>query len=190
MPERYTPIDILNLRFQRQFRGYAREEVEEFMRRIASDLEAALTECALQREKTAAYERELSQYRALETTMRDALVMAQKAADETRTAAHLQAELKLTEADARIREMDARMQARVEVMSTRVEELRQEHLRLARDLRIRLSTQLAWVISEMEPDAAREPPSQPDSIPRAQIITASRDADPQAFTVVQQGEGG
>ena len=157
MPDRFTPIDILNLKFRRQFRGYAPEEVDEFARRVAVDLEAALTECAAQRERMASHERELNQYHLLDTTMRDALVMAQKAADETRAAAHAHADAQIKEAQARIREMEARMQAHVAEMTTRIEELKQERLRLARELKSRLSTQLAWVNSELEPNAEQNP---------------------------------
>lgn len=177
MPDRFTPIDILNLKFRRQFRGYAREEVEEFLRRVAVDLEAALTECAAQKERMASHERELNQYHLLDSTMRDALVMAQKAADETRAAAHAHADAQIKEAQARIREMEARIQAHVAEMTTRIEELKQERLRLARELKGRLSTQLAWVNSELAPD------TEPNQSGEWNSFLSTRGVDSPRFTI-------
>src|SRR5579871_4194617 len=111
MSQRLTPIDILNLRFRRSLRGYSVADVDDFVRRVAGDLEAVLTEYAAQKERLGVQERELAQYHAMEATLRDALVLAQKTADETRAAAHARAEASLHEAQARVRDMDAQMQA-------------------------------------------------------------------------------
>src|SRR5579871_4415734 len=106
MSQRLTPVDILNQRFSRRVSGYAIPEVDDFVRRVAADLEAALTECAAQRERLLAQERELTQYHEIEATLRDALILAQKAADETRATARQQADLLLHDAQSRVREMD------------------------------------------------------------------------------------
>lgn len=150
MSPRMTPVDILNMRFRRRLSGYAIAEVDDFVRRVASDMEACLAECHAQREQVAALERELAQYRAIENTMRDALIMAQKAADETRIAAHAQAETLVHEAQLRASEQDVQAQMRQAEMSRCIEALRQERLRMAREWRAQLSAQLAWLDEEME----------------------------------------
>src|SRR5689334_13694003 len=109
MSQRLTPVDILNVRFKRSPVGYSIPEVDDFVRRVAADMEALLTEAAVQREKLQSQERELAQYRAIEVTLRDALVLAQKAADETRASARLQAEALLQDAQARAHDIEARM---------------------------------------------------------------------------------
>ena len=143
MTPRLTPVDILNLRFPRRVSGYGIAEVDEFVRRVAGDLEAVVTDCAAQREKIAALEREIGQYRTLEATMRDALIMAQKAADETRAAARSQATAIQEEA-----------QNRAEEMNVNLERLRQERRRMAREMRAQLTAQLTWLDQEMQ----NEPP--------------------------------
>lgn len=139
MPERLTPVDILNLRFPRRMSGYHIADVDEFVRRVAGDMEAVLSDNAGLRERIGAQERELAQYRALETTMKDALVMAQKAADETRAAAHAQANAQMQEANARLADVNAQ-----------IERLNQERRRLVRDLQARLTAQMEWLAEEME----------------------------------------
>jgi cell division initiation protein len=149
MSQRLTPVDILNLRFNRRVSGYAIPEVDDFVRRVASDMEALLSEGAAQRERLLAQERELTQYREIEVMMRDALVLAQKAADETRTSARREADVTLHEAQARTRELDAQTQTRLAEVEVRIDRLVQERRRLARELRTRLTAQLAWLDEEM-----------------------------------------
>ena len=88
--------------------------------------------------------------------MRDALVLAQKAADETRAAARAQADARIQEAQARCQELDARMQARLAEMTSQIERLRQERRRLARDLRAQLAAHLDWLTQEIEADRTEE----------------------------------
>jgi cell division initiation protein len=153
MSQRLTPVDILNQRFGRRVSGYAIPEVDDFVRRVAADLEAALSECAAQKERLLSLQRELTQYREIEGTLRDALVLAQKAADETRTVARQQADLLLHEAQARVRDMDVQAHRRLDETDQHIERLRQERRRLVRDMRARLTAQLAWLDEEMEPAA-------------------------------------
>lgn len=159
MTQRLTPIDILNTKFGRRLRGYSVSEVDEFARRVATELGNSLEECSKLRERNEGIERELAQYRTLEVTLRETLVVAQKAADETRAAARAQAEAQLLEAQARIREYDARMQEKIAELTSHIEMLRHERKRLARDMKARLTTELAWVNEELNADVADvEPP--------------------------------
>ncbi len=154
MPERLTPVDILNLRFRRSPAGYSIAEVDEFIRRVAADMEALVTEIAQQRERLLTQERDLAQYRSLEVTLRDALILAQKTAEETRAAARQQAEAELQEARTRAHEIDVQARLRLDEINFQVERLRQESRRLARELRAQLTTQLAWLTEEFGSDAA------------------------------------
>lgn len=159
MPKTLTPVDILNLRFRRSFRGYSVAEVDEFVRRFATDLETILTDSAQQRERLMAQERELAQFRSLETIIREALVLAQKAADETRSASHAQAEAIIHDAQIRARDTELQMQNRITELSGQIEELKQTRRRLARDFRAELTSQLAWLDQEFrdEPTPTNRP---------------------------------
>lgn len=160
MAEQLTPVDILNQRFRRGMRGYAPAEVDEFLRRVAADMENVLKDCAAMRERIALLERELNQYRTMELTMRDALVLAQKAAEETRVAARKQAESQVQEAEVRAREIEVRAQQRIADLSGQIERLHQERRRLARDLKAQLNAHLEWLAQELdngEPETALPP---------------------------------
>ncbi len=139
MSERLTPVDILNMRFRRRLRGYAIAEVDEFVRKTASEMEKLLADNAMMKERVANIERELGQYRALESTMKDALILAQKAADETRAAAHAQAEAKYRETEAQVQQV-----------SNQIVRLHEERRRFAREMHARMTAQLQWLSEELE----------------------------------------
>lgn len=154
---RLTPVDILNLRFRRAVGGYSIAEVDEFVRRVASDMETLLTEAAAHRDRLQRMENEIAQYRALENTMRDALILAQRTSDETRSAARLQADAQIREAQGRVREIEAQAQARLDAVGTQIERLHQERRQLARRLKVQLTEQLQWLSQELEPAPALGP---------------------------------
>lgn len=94
-----TPIDILHTQFKTSFKGYNRAQVDEFVGSVGNSLEEVLREkCELQR-KIDQMQQEIDRVRNIESTMTEALTLAQKAADEIRSSAHKQAELILQEAE-------------------------------------------------------------------------------------------
>ncbi len=94
-----TPLDILHKDFRRSLRGYRERDVQEFLRQMAEALEQALTTSAELREKTQSLERRLLHYEKIEETMQNALVLAQKSAEDTRRGSQKQAEVILADAE-------------------------------------------------------------------------------------------
>lgn len=94
-----TPVDILHVQFKTSLRGYGRKQVDEFVRSVAESLEGALREkCDMQRRIESLLE-EVARIHKIETTMSEALTLAQKTSDEVRASAHKQAEMILQEAE-------------------------------------------------------------------------------------------
>ncbi len=103
-PVRLTPIDITNKRFRRALRGYRPSEVDEFLAEVGADYEAVVLENARLREQVAQMQQELERYRAMEEAMKEALVLAQRTADELRATAHKEAEILRAQAELQIRQ--------------------------------------------------------------------------------------
>ena len=91
--ERITPIDLEAARFPLVRKGYDTGAVDAMLRAAAAELEAMRRELQDLRRSHEVEERELAMFRSKQATLADALVLAQKAADETRAAAHKEAEL-------------------------------------------------------------------------------------------------
>ena len=92
-------IDIQNKEFDRGFRGYKMEEVDEFLDRVAKELESLVKEKLSLEEKQALLEEQLEQYRKLEETLHNSIIVAQETAEDVKRNANKEAELIRKEAE-------------------------------------------------------------------------------------------
>ncbi|MBV6457062.1 MAG: hypothetical protein HONBIEJF_00168 [Fimbriimonadaceae bacterium] len=90
--DRLTPIDLERIQFRRSMRGYDRKQVEEVRQRATKEIETLLSELKEAREIAETALRHVENYRSQEDTLKEALVLAQKTADETRALAQKEAE--------------------------------------------------------------------------------------------------
>jgi cell division initiation protein len=88
-----TPLDIHNKEFHKGFRGYSEVEVDEFLDQVVRDFEEVLRENADRKARIEELEAKVGQYRAMEETLNNTLIVAQQAADEVRASAHKEADL-------------------------------------------------------------------------------------------------
>ena len=87
-----TPMEIHNKEFKKSFRGYAEDEVDEFLDRVVADYEKLVRDNdSLTNQLTSAH-KELDQYRRLERDLQDTISIAQKTAEEVTTAAKQRAD--------------------------------------------------------------------------------------------------
>lgn len=94
-----SPIDIHNKEFTKAFRGYAEDEVNEFLDQIIKDYEILLRE---KKEVDKQLEMALEQARhfsTLKETLQKSIVVAQEAADEVRRNSQKEAKLIVKEAE-------------------------------------------------------------------------------------------
>jgi cell division initiation protein len=83
-----TPHDLRNAELREAFRGYRPDEVEELLERAAITLERMHERNRQLQEKIAGLEAEGSTAKEMESVLRQTLLLAQRTADETVTAAH------------------------------------------------------------------------------------------------------
>ena len=110
-----TPNDIHNKEFHRGFRGYAENEVDEFLDEVVREFEVLLRERQELRAQVEEADQRLSRFQELEEHLQRALVVAQQTADEVRQNAQREAELITREAQQRAEQVleDARMQLKL-----------------------------------------------------------------------------
>lgn len=129
-PKRLTVLEIESKKFRKRLRGYDPAQVDAFLQLVASHYEEVLTENHRMREELLGLREEVQRYRAMESTLKEALVLAQKSADETRANAHKEAELILREARLQAERIQQEAQARVEQLQKEIETL-ESHKRAA-----------------------------------------------------------
>ena len=108
-----TPVDIIHTEFHTGFSGYRRTEVDNFVREARETIELLIQEKSDLQRANDGLRSEVDRYRKIESTLSDAISLAQKAADEAIAGAHRQAGLIVQEAEvARVRlTVDAQREA-------------------------------------------------------------------------------
>lgn len=93
-----TPLDIQNKKLRRSFRGYNEAEVDEFLDQLTHDYEWLYLDNQRLKEKLEDALAGVERYKEMEQTIKDALLMAQKNADDLRENTRQEAELLLSKA--------------------------------------------------------------------------------------------
>ena len=96
-----TPLDIENKRFAKQMmNGYNIEEVDDFLDELTEDYSKNYKEVTELRNRVEELNNSLVQYKAIESTLQNTLVMAQTTAEEVKNVAKQKADQIVEEAKA------------------------------------------------------------------------------------------
>jgi cell division initiation protein len=132
MPVR--PIDIRRKEFNSAFRGYDANQVDDFLDDVADEFERNLTENQRMREEVSSLRDRLQQFEDLEGSIQAALVHAEQASNDLRSAASREAEgIKESaqrEADFTIREAQSRSHLMLADSSARIERVQDSYTAL------------------------------------------------------------
>jgi cell division initiation protein len=93
-----TPLDLQTVQFSKAWRGYRCEQVDSFLQKAARDYEVIYKENLELKENLENIQSLLGTYRHIEDTMKNALIVAQKSAEEIKRLANHEALLLLSEA--------------------------------------------------------------------------------------------
>ena len=96
-----TPLDVRQAKFTTAMRGYDRQEVGVFLSEVAEGYDQALRENERLRQEVARLEGSLSQFRDLESSLRNTLLSAQKLEDDLRENASKEASRIVRDAEGR-----------------------------------------------------------------------------------------
>lgn len=96
--ERLTPIDLEHINLKQRLGGYEKAGVDALIRKASVRIEELIEENFNLKKRNERLASELERRRAEENTLKDALILAQRTADETRQTAHRHAEVILEEA--------------------------------------------------------------------------------------------
>lgn len=121
-----TPLDIHNKEFRRTFRGYSEQEVDEFLDEVVREFELLLKENASLKDQIAELEGRVEQFRTMEESLHKALVVAQQAAEDVRTAAKKEAELIVAAAGQEAERIQEHARSRIRETTQQYNDLKQE----------------------------------------------------------------
>lgn len=140
--DRIMPIDLERPELRPKFRGYDRAATDRLLNGAARSLQDVLMENAALRQEIERLRSEIDLVRQQEQTLKEVLVVAQRAAEETRTVAHREAESILQEA--RQSALTERMATQQKLSETRweLERLKADRNRFAQEYRALLDEHL------------------------------------------------
>src|SRR5215469_14021096 len=88
-----TPVDIQHKTFKKALQGYDRTEVDQFLDEIIETLEDEATHRAALEADIADLKERISHFKAMEESLQNTLILAQRTADEVKASAHKEADL-------------------------------------------------------------------------------------------------
>ena len=120
--DKITPVDIQHKTFKKALQGYDRTEVDQYLDEIIETLEDEATARAALAAEISDLKERISHFKAMEESLQNTLLLAQRTADEVKASAHKEADL--------IKE-SARLSSEKELssFSDAVAESRREHQR-------------------------------------------------------------
>lgn len=163
--QKITPIDIQHKSFKKALQGYDRAEVDQFLDEIIETLEDDAQQAAALEAEVADLKERISHFKAMEESLQNTLILAQRTADEVKASAHKEADL--------IKEQ-ARIAAEREIASftEAASEARREHQRAVEaaekarsELRSLLMTHMALLEKSGIAPAANGTPASLQSAP-------------------------
>jgi cell division initiation protein len=119
-----TPLDVRQAKFGTVMRGFDRQEVTNFLTEAAEGYDLALRENERLRQEIARLEGSLSHFRDLEGSLKNALLSAQKLADDIKDTAGKDAVRIVREAEGRAEMIVQKAQARLEEVQREIDGLK------------------------------------------------------------------
>ena len=122
-----TPLDIENKKFSKQMmNGYSVEEVDEFLDQLTVDYEKTYKEISELKEQVDDLEASLAQYKTIEGTLQNTLVIAQSTAEEVKEVARQQADQILKEAEINAKESVNNLEQEIVMKTKEFEEIKKQ----------------------------------------------------------------
>ena len=143
-----SPVEIRHVKLPRGLAGYRRRTVETLLEDIRLSYEEVWRDRADARDEIDRLESELARHKELETLLRNALVSAERSADELRAQARREADVIVEEARVRAREIASAAEGERERVRAEIRRLRA----LEADVRREYRAFLVGALDRLEDD--------------------------------------
>jgi cell division initiation protein len=121
-----TPLELKKPDFKRGFRGFKEDEVYSLLASAAETMEEMVRENIVLKTQCAELQEKLKNYQALESSLNETLIMAQRASESTRQNVQREAELILAKAEVQAERMLEEARAKLKDLKNEIERLEQD----------------------------------------------------------------
>jgi len=150
--KRITIVDIQHKTFKKAIQGYAREEVDQFLDEIIESMEDEAQERAALEAELLDLKERISHFKAMEESLQNTLLLAQRTADEVKAAAHKEADLIIRQARIEAEKEVASLREQIDAAHRERQLAHAEREKARNELRMLLLTHLS-LLEEREPAA-------------------------------------
>ncbi len=140
-----TAIDLTHRKFARSFRGYRPQEVDDLLRQLAAELEESARDRVRMQDQIERLHAEVARYREMEQTLNNAVLLAQKTADELQAGARRDAESILREAELRAERLNAEAHRQRQDLLNEIRRLQERREEMEDALRCAARDLLEWL---------------------------------------------
>lgn len=148
--ERIKAIDLQTMKFEKAMRGYDPTAVNLVLKQAENTIHQLDIDNSQLRNDNERLQNEINRYRQMEDSLRDAIMIAQRAADETRSNAHKEADLIIESARQKAKEDQHQYALEMQTLLNEIESLKNDKERFVRQFRALLNEHL----KELNQDAA------------------------------------
>ncbi len=121
-----TPMDIQNKEFKKGLRGYKEDEVDEFLDEIMLHYERLYKENSELKEKIENAHNQVKQYKNIEETLKNTLIIAQNTAEDVKGNALKKSNLIIEEAEIQAKEIIRKANRDVDDIRSEYEEVKKQ----------------------------------------------------------------
>ncbi len=147
-----TPLDIRKQTFRRTLQGFSRDDVMAYLGLVADEMEEIGAENRTVAEKAASLEFQLASYRDIESSLKNALVAAERTAEETRRQSTREEEIRIREVELKVQRIVEEANERIRELKREIRELEKERIAFLARFRLLLDAQVRMLELRGEDD--------------------------------------
>ncbi len=158
-----TPLDIHHKEFRHSIRGYAEDEVDQFLNQVAEEFERLFKENIDLAEKVEALQEKVNEYELQRQTINNTLMAAQRSADDISARAKIEADDIVARANVRAQDLLNDALAKKQAVQSELARIKAAEKEFRAEFRALLEANLASIaeIAIDEGDAVAEAASEP-----------------------------
>jgi cell division initiation protein len=133
--ERFAPFDIDHTNLRTALKGYDRSQVDVLLERVKNEMAGLLSELKDANEEIQRQRKLIEAYAAQENTLKDALLVAQRAADELKANAHREADSVVAQAHRTAEDTQRQYQGKINDLRWELEKMRMDRQKFQSEFR-------------------------------------------------------
>jgi cell division initiation protein len=150
-----TPLDVGNHRFPQRWRGYDPKEVEIFLEMVSQEMEELVQENRFLTKEFTRASADLSEHKEKETLLKDAMITAQRMAEDMKNNMVKEAQAIVAQAELESDAILRRAHERVIDIQDDIQELKDQRVRVREEVRSVINTHTALLEAGEQQEAVK-----------------------------------